>query len=391
MKKLYVLVFLIMFMGKIFSSTTIQESSQEEETFTVPSIAYYDNSNQYIHKKNGDVVITLPSNAYETITSGGGKTGGGMGGSSREEPITEDVKLKPKIYDAIRAKLEFYKKSFYELNEFFKASSIEMPTLTLSDLKGNPWDTVAPKAFAEGTGITESDLKPSLFRNFGKTPEQKFILNLQRKLIEKIISESTKPENITKLLEILVLSNSRLPVGIGKTTVELLDSLNLSSLQRSGDKRVAFDKFRTAFLLKEAAKAAVAKAENILLEASIVAGNAEKAAKEATKEAITKKAAKEREQKEADRSAEAKKQRGKVITDNRLNQVYNQTDDVNDKSKQEALAKAIAEHEAAQQAKIRADSAHEVAQEALTKAKGEHDAALQRLREAQQREVESPR
>ena len=186
MKKLYALVFLTMFMGKIFSSTTIQESSQKEETFTVPSIAYYDNSNQYIFKKNGDVTITLPSNAYETTTSGGGQIGGGMGSGSREEPITTATTLNPKIKAAIEQKLASYKDSFYELNEFFKANSIKMPTLTLSDLKGNPWDTIAPKAFAEGTGLTESDLKTSFFRDIGKTTEQKFILNLQKQLIKKL-------------------------------------------------------------------------------------------------------------------------------------------------------------------------------------------------------------
>ena len=352
MKKLYVLVFLVMFMSDL---------SAIPETITDIKVI-----------ESGWVFDIYPKETYLQEVS-----------ISERGGIWER-KVTPEAVTKIKAGVEKYKSDLTSIKEFFKANSIKIPTLELSDLKGNPWSTLAPRIFADQTGLTESDLKPFFLRNIGKTPEQKFILNLQKELIKKIISESTKPENITKLLEILVLSNSSLPVGIGKTTVELLDSVNSSFLQGSEDKRSVFDQFRITFLSKEAAKAAVANAEKVLLEASIVADKAEKAAKKATEEAITKKAAKEEAEIIADSSAKAKKQRDRTKTTDILNQGYNQTEDSNDAFKQNELAKAKTEHEAAQQAKIRADSAHAVAQEALRQAKQEHKVADQQRLAAQE-------
>jgi len=81
------------------------------------------------------------------------------------------------------------------------------------------------KRFAAEIGLTESDLKPSFFKDFRRTGDERFILNLQKQLIKKI-TKSTDANDISKLLETLSLSNKRLPVGIRKTTEDLQADLS---------------------------------------------------------------------------------------------------------------------------------------------------------------------
>ncbi len=212
MKKLYVLVFLIMFMGKIFC---LQDFDPKRIHFHIRDTNYFYTQDQAGIEKD-----------YVRFTD------------------MEFVENKEYYSTLIRKYLDLYKTDLLNISKFLKASGMESNLIKHSEarsksdidsvelrierkmLKDNPWNTLAPKAFAELTGLTESDLKPSVFKDIGKTGEQKFILNLQKQLIKKAIDKSTADETRTKLLKMLSQSNKSLPVGIGKTIDELQEDLS---------------------------------------------------------------------------------------------------------------------------------------------------------------------
>ena len=216
MKKLYVLVFLIMFMGNMFSSdTAIFKNKDGQYSF---SILIPDTEVGRAITSDRIIIDNIPTKfvgGYKFIRNA--EKGPIERGINEQSGFEIDNKAK---FDEIIAK-QFI--DIITLQDFVRsATSLKEYKIKKINFSDNPWDTLAPKAFAEGTGLTESDLKTSVFRDIGKTTEQKFILNLQKQLIKKLETQLNDSEAVSKILGIL----KRLPAGIVKRPDELQKDLS---------------------------------------------------------------------------------------------------------------------------------------------------------------------
>ena len=211
MKKLYVLVFLIMFMNRtVFCSYLGTDNIGE-----VPAKIVYTEDNFRFNLPNKLFIIT----EKEIDLDMHGNQDAGRSAVIGFDSKLNNVKIKDKIKDFIQ--------KFQTIRSFFKANGIEMPTLELSDLKGNPWDTIAPRVFAEKFGLKKSSLKSmglsnwlreTILRGTPLTPEERFMIRLQKALIEKI-SRMTDVPKIMEALKALLLANSKIPDEFGKKSI----------------------------------------------------------------------------------------------------------------------------------------------------------------------------
>ena len=228
MKKLYVLVFLVMTMGKIFGSNQIVFNNlrnaigiENANNFKYIDVESFDSST----KDSVNLEFKLPNNDFlfkliipkSNLTYSGQNVKGGT-----------TYTIKKEMIDRIELLLSKYQTDLILTRSFFTENSIdEMPNLTLSDLKDNPWDTLAPRIFAKEFDLKKSDLTSSfggignwireaILRGAPLTPEQRFMIRLQKALIEKI-SGMTDAEKIMEPLKALLLANSK--AGFGEKSI----------------------------------------------------------------------------------------------------------------------------------------------------------------------------
>ena len=204
MKKLYVLVFLIMFMGKIFSS--------QVQTRTIDA---------ELNGKNVNFTVIFPKNALIYANH-------------------IDSRIILAISNKLQAWINKNKPDFESLFQSFKDYKImySPPVINIKEIGTNPWDTLAPRIFAgnfSSIGITEPALKSiglsnwireAILRGKPLTLEQRFTIRLQKALIEKI-SGIKDVTNIMEPLRVLLLANSKIPDGLGKKTItEIFNSIS---------------------------------------------------------------------------------------------------------------------------------------------------------------------
>lgn len=154
-----------------------------------------------------------------------------------DKPFTDHIKFYTthmlKYFEKNNAQLEALKSFLNSIK--FTPGKLDL-TMTFNDTKSNPWDSIAPAILASDFELNKADLKPRLggLSNWGReffggqklTPEQRFMLRLQKALVKKI----NKTTNVNKILEplrCLLLANELIPDGFGKKTItEIFNSID---------------------------------------------------------------------------------------------------------------------------------------------------------------------
>lgn len=220
MKK-YILVLLIMIIGRIFCSDFDGSvSGTLNHTYTINGVNYT------VSFPQSD--LTGPHDYTETV--------GGIEIKFYGQTIKKIIIKKTQI------KLTDWVKTYKEkLSSLYKRYGIEQKKLleiNVEDLSYNPYADFVPKAFAAKFDLNLSDLKPRLGglrywlsnllkKALGKkisTPEELFALRLQNTLINKIKDERNTDKTI-KLLKELFLAEQLAPDVVISSFSEILDAL----------------------------------------------------------------------------------------------------------------------------------------------------------------------